>query len=292
VEIRGYRRKDGRLGARNHVLVLPSVVCADLAAERIGETGGVAVTHQHGCGQVGDDVEYTERSFLGFATNPNVGGVVVVSLGCETIRAGRLASRMAELGQRVEFAGIQSLGGTTNTVDYGRAAVARLRVELDREDRAAAPLSHLRVGVDHSGAPEIHMKRLVEEALDERATVVVAGEWPGAEELLYGQRARKRVASIPDPGLGAEQHVALAAAGAQIIVSFVGPGQAPVGLATCPVLAVGLDPDLFVALEDDFDMDGSGDVWGRLLAIFDGEPSASERRGAHDFVLRRIARTM
>ena len=76
--LRGYRRADGRLGARNHILVLPSVVCADQTATLIGaETGAISVVHQHGCGQVGDDVAHTERAFLGFATNPNIGATVV-----------------------------------------------------------------------------------------------------------------------------------------------------------------------------------------------------------------------
>ncbi len=292
MKIRGYRRGDGRLGARNHILVLPSVVCANLVAERIGAAAAVAVVHQHGCGQVGDDVECTERSLLGFATNPNIGAVVVVSLGCETIQGSRLAKRISELGQTVDFAGIQVLGGSANAVAHGRAAVARLRQRLDRHERTEAPVEDLRVGVHPARGGHGHAQRLIEQVLDTGASVVVAGAWPGAAELIYGERAGGRLAAVSDPGQGAEQDVALAAAGAQIIVSFVGRGQAPIGFATCPVIAVGLDPDLFAALEDDFDMEGSGDVWGRLIGIFDGEQSASERRGARDFMLRRTSRTM
>jgi altronate dehydratase len=292
MKVHGYRRADGRLGAHNNVLVLPSVVCADLVAERIGATDAVAVVHQHGCGQVGDDVECTERSLLGFATNPNVGAVVVVSLGCETIQGVRLAKRLRECGQTVDFAGIQALGGSANAEAYGLAAVARLRQQLDRLERTEAEASDLRFGVRPARGFHHIAERLVEEMVDSGASVVVAGPWPGAAELAYGERADGRLAALPDPGHGAEQDVALAAAGAQVIVSFVGRGHAPTGFATCPVIAVGLDPDIFAALEDDFDMDGSGDVWSRLIAVFNGEPSASERRGARDFMLRRTARTM
>jgi len=237
-------------------------------------------------------VGFTERSLLGFATNPNVGAVVVVSLGCETIQGRRLAKRIGEFGQTTEFAGIQQLGGSTNAVERGRAAVARLYEILAPQKRVAAPVAELRVGVHPAPDSDGHAERLVEQALDTGASVVVAGRWPAATELAYGERAHTRLAAIPDPGLGSERDVALAAAGAQIIVSFAGPGEAPTGLATCPVIAVGLDPESFAALEEDFDMDGSGDIWPHVLLVFDGAPSASERRGARDFVLIRIARTM
>jgi altronate dehydratase large subunit len=292
MKVHGYRRVDGRVGARNHVLVLPSVVCADLVAERIGAVDAVAVVHQHGCGQVGDDVECTERSLLGFATNPNVGAVVVVSLGCETIQGARLAKRLRELGQTVDFAGIQALGGSANAEAYGLAAVARLRRQLDSLERVEVDASEVRFGVRPARGFHDVAERLVEEILHSGASAVVAESWPGAAELSYGERANGRLAALPDAGRGAEQDVALAAAGAQVIVSFVGPGHAPTGFATCPVVAVGLDPEVFAALEDDFDMDGSGDVWSRLIAVFNGELSAAERRGARDFMLRRTARTM
>jgi len=290
--LRGFRRGDGRLGARNHVLVLPSVVCADLVAERIGGLNAVAVTHQHGCGQVGDDVAHTERSLLGFATNPNVGAVVVVSLGCETIQGPRLAKRLGELGQTVDLVGIQALGGSAKAEAHGQASVARLRLGLDRLERVEAPLRDLRVGVRFASGGQGKAREVVECAVDSGASVVVAGRWPGADELLYGERARGRLASVPDPGHGAEQDVALAAAGAQIIVSFVGSGQAPIGFATCPVIASALDQDLFVALQDDFDLGPSADAWSSVIEVFNGGQCAAERRRACDFMLRRIARTM
>jgi altronate dehydratase len=297
----GYPRPHGRWGARNHVFVLPSVVCSGLAAERIAElTGSIAVVHQHGCAHVGDDVEHTERAFLGMACNPNVGGTVVVSLGCETIQGRRVANRIAERGQRLEFTGIQLSGGTQNTIELGRAAVLRLQAQVAGEARVEMPSSGLLAGIE-GGTPEVR-DRLLALLVEAGAGVVLAGARPPAPQhataLAYGDPAPAgRLSFIEEPGEGAEQHVALAAAGAQVLVSLRSPGQAPVGFAICPVIAVAAR--LYSALADDFDVDGSGDpdavateIFDRVIAVFNGEPSASERRGARDFALGRVARTM
>jgi altronate dehydratase large subunit len=279
-----WKRVDGRVGIRNHVLVLPSVVCSTHAAQQIaagdgtggGDLDAIAITHQHGCLHVGDDLTHTEGELIGTATNPNVGGVVVVSLGCETIQGRRLARRIAERDQRVAFVGIQQAGGTARAVEEGRAEVARMRERLDADERAPLDPSALVVGIDRAEDDLI-----------------------GALRAAFDARGWRTL--LPDPELsGAEAHVALAGQGAQAIVSLRGAQEAPIGFATCPVIAVARDSALYSALHDDFDLD-AGDaapaelaerIAERVAAVADGEPTASERRGARDFVLRRLAVTM
>lgn len=295
----GYRRPDGSLGARNHILVLPSVVCADQTATLIGEAGAVAVVHQHGCGQVGEDEAHTERAFTGFATNPNVGACLVISLGCETIQGARLADRIKQRGQRVEFAGIQLLGGTFNTVEKGRAAVAELARELAMVPRSEGSLDDLRVGIETSALTLTralaHANFLTEAGIAWVVAYPEDGPGGGGERLRYGERAKTPTAVLEHAGGGAEQHVGLAGAGAQVIVSLRAGWQAPLGNAVAPVIAVAGDPELFRALENDFDAGPEASheaLLERVIAAFNGEPTAAERRGARDFVVRRVARTM
>ena len=61
MEFNGYRRPDGTVGIRNHVLILPAVVCANRVARGIAQAvpGTVWVEHQHGCTQLGADAELT-----------------------------------------------------------------------------------------------------------------------------------------------------------------------------------------------------------------------------------------
>jgi altronate dehydratase large subunit len=262
-----HRRPDGRYGVRDHVLVLPSVVCSTNAAQTIArETGATYVTHQHGCLHVGDDLRHTEGALIGTATNPNVGAVVVVSLGCETIQGRRLARRIEDAGQRVAFVGIQQEGGTERAVAAGREAVEEFRALLDAVTPESPPDAALTVGLDRPDDA-------VRGALLGRGWQVLDAH----EGLSAG-----------------EAHVALAGAGAQVIVSVRGAGEAPLGFAVCPVVAVAQDPAMYAALHDDFDVaPGSvADVVDRVQATLDGEPTASERRGARDFVLHRLAVTM
>ena len=89
MKIMGYPRSDGTFGIRNHLLILPTSVCSSDTASRIASQvpGAVAIPHQHGCCEIGEDYEQTVRTLIGFGKNPNVGAVLIVSLGCEGIQA-------------------------------------------------------------------------------------------------------------------------------------------------------------------------------------------------------------
>lgn len=73
----GYHRPDGTVGIRNHVLVMPTVVCANRVARGIAgaATGSVWFEHQHGCTQLGADAQQTARVLISHGTHPNVFGV-------------------------------------------------------------------------------------------------------------------------------------------------------------------------------------------------------------------------
>ena len=86
MEITGYERKDGKFGIRNHVLVLPAVSCVNGVVNRIAREvpEAVCATHSHGCGRGGRrDMEILFRILAGLMRHPNVGGVVLIGLGCE-----------------------------------------------------------------------------------------------------------------------------------------------------------------------------------------------------------------
>ncbi len=81
----GYKRPDGRVGIRNHILILPTSVCASDTTRIIASQvqGAVTFNNQNGCSQVHSDQQLTMDVMAGYAANPNVYGVIVVSLGCE-----------------------------------------------------------------------------------------------------------------------------------------------------------------------------------------------------------------
>ncbi len=276
LDLMGYRRAQGGAGARNHVLVLPSVVCSTRVAEQVAGDEAVSVTHQHGCGQVGDDVKNSSRLFVGMATNPNVAGVVVVGLGCETIGGPGLAEEIARAHQHVAFVGIQACGGSAATVAAGTAEREALVEAARRLEREPVAASALRVGLDDPSAPFA-------------ASLAAALEEVGASLVLPGSSQRGELA-----------HAELAAAGVTVIVAWCGPGVGPRSFPVVPVLSVSGDPVLAAALGEDFDdlvEPGDTAVAGARLAAaaaacFSGKACAAERRGAAEFTLPRLARSM
>ncbi|GAB7054829.1 MULTISPECIES: UxaA family hydrolase [Paenibacillus] len=150
----GYRRPDGRVGVRNHVLILPTITCATQAAKQITELvqGTVSFIHQHGCAQVGVDYEQTFRTYVGMGTNPNVYGVVVLGLGCETHQARSVAGEIAKSGKPVELVSIQDHGGTLSAIAQGAKIAAQMVQDASELMREPFPFSELIVGTECGGS--------------------------------------------------------------------------------------------------------------------------------------------
>ncbi len=200
----GYKRADGRVGVRNHVLVLPSVMCANHVVDLIGRKvpDVVTVGHPTGCAQVGADFEQTKRTMAGFAANPNVGAVLVVGLGCETNESKALAQEIAARGQRVEVIGIQECGNTTETIAKGVAIAKDLLLEAASAERTECPVSALIVGTECGGSDGFSgitanpaLGYASDRVVAEGGTVILAElpELVGAEHLLAA-RATEPVA--------------------------------------------------------------------------------------------------
>jgi altronate dehydratase large subunit len=200
----GFRRPDGGLGIRNHVLIVPTVVCANSVIERFDRGGSdeAMLTHQHGCGQVGSDLALTQQSLCGVATNPNVGAVVLVSLGCESNQPVHLAEQIAVTGRDVEVVGIQALGGIAGATDRVREVVDALREKLDQQVRVDADWQELVVGLECGGSDgwsgitaNPALGRAADWLVSQGATVVL-GETPeivGAEQLLAARAVSDEV---------------------------------------------------------------------------------------------------
>jgi altronate hydrolase len=127
--MQGYPRQDGRKGIRNIVLVAYLVECAHHVAREI-----VAPWREEGVHLIGFPGcfhnEYADRIMRELCTHPNVGAVLLVSLGCEGFARDGLTEAIAESGRPVETVVIQQAGGTRRSIDAGRAWVERARAEV------------------------------------------------------------------------------------------------------------------------------------------------------------------
>lgn len=135
MEFLGYRRADGRVGVRNHVAVVSTVLCSSAVIRQIAEvTGAMAVTHEAGCGELGPEKEHTERVLRGVVTHPNMGAVLVVGLGCEQIEPERLAQAVTDRPAR--YLSIQKLGGRRRPSPRGPRSSGRCRMRLPEPNGA------------------------------------------------------------------------------------------------------------------------------------------------------------
>jgi altronate dehydratase large subunit len=143
----GYRRDNGGVGVRNHVLVFPTVICAAGVAESISREvpGTVYVGHQHGCGHLGEEREHMIRAMTGTCSNPNVAGVLLVGLGCEMLTAELLGEKLRAVGQRVETITTQAMEGTADAVSKGKELAQKLLKEAEAVQRQPVDASELMV---------------------------------------------------------------------------------------------------------------------------------------------------
>ena len=117
----GYRRPDGRYGARNLVAIIPSVTCANDVAQAISrQVGGtVAYLHHQGCCQLPPDLERVTDTLISLGRGPNVAAALIVSLGCEGTDHARMLDELRATGKPVEIIRIQELGGVTRAICAG-----------------------------------------------------------------------------------------------------------------------------------------------------------------------------
>jgi altronate dehydratase large subunit len=207
--MRGFLRTDGRKGIRNHVVVAYLVECAHHVARRIAEPydlQGAQLIGFPGC----YPSAYGHRVMEGVCTHPNVGAVLLVSLGCEEFRRGDLLDTIRASGRPAELLVIQDQGGTRATIEQGRAWVAQKLAECSGVKTVPLVFSDLLIGTKCGGSDGLSgitinpaVGHAFDILVDAGATVMFEEtcELIGCEEHM----ARRAV----DPALGEEIRAAV-----------------------------------------------------------------------------------
>jgi altronate dehydratase large subunit len=165
-KLKGYRRSDGSFGFRNHILVIPSVHCANKVVESIAnaitysdevkndETNVVYVTHQHGCSELNYDARQTQDVLVGTGANSNVHSVLVVGLGCEGVPAKDVAEKIRERApyKNVEYFTIQEVGGVGKSIEKGVKIVKKMLSEALEMQKSEGDLSDVVFGTECGGS--------------------------------------------------------------------------------------------------------------------------------------------
>ena len=203
----GYARPDGRVGTRNRVLVVPTVICASVVAERVAAAipgVGAALPHLAGCGQLGPDMRVTHDTLAAYCAHPNVGAVLVVALGCEQVVATALADVARRAGKRAEVVGIQPEGGTVRATEKGTRIAREMAAEIAQQERNWHDISTLVLSLKCGGsdytsglASNPALGRVTDRlvSLGGRAVMGEIAEIMGAEHLLARRATRPETAS-------------------------------------------------------------------------------------------------
>ena len=158
---KGYRRKNGDVGVRNEIWIIPTVGCVNgiigqLAEGLRRETEGkgvdaiVAFPHNYGCSQLGDDHENTKKILRDMVLHPNAGAILVVGLGCENNQPDVFREFLGEFDEdRVKFMVTQKVG---DEYEEGMEILRDLYAKASKDERTDVPLSELRVGLKCGGS--------------------------------------------------------------------------------------------------------------------------------------------
>jgi altronate hydrolase len=149
--IEAWQRSDGRKGIRNVTIVAYLVECAHHVARRIVDKADDPDVHLVGFPGCYPNA-YAAKVMEAIATHPNVGSVVLVSLGCESFNRERLRSIVEASGRPVELLVIQEVGGTAATINGGLEAVVRVRAEAAKTPRVPMAVEELVVATICGGS--------------------------------------------------------------------------------------------------------------------------------------------
>lgn len=215
---RGFRRNDGRVGTRNYLGIIASVNCSSTATQRIVDhfrgnplleqypnvDGVTGFPTKGGCGahHGSTHMAMLQRTMAGIVDHPNVGGYIVMSLGCEDNQPQELIENTSMRDHQPTVITIQEDGGFRKSVESGIAAVEALLPVVNAFQREEVPASELVIGLQCGGSDGwsgVTANPALGKAADlivEQGGTVVLGETSevyGGEHLLTRRAVSKEV---------------------------------------------------------------------------------------------------
>jgi len=249
-DITGYERKNGKFGIRNHVLVLPTVSCINGVIQRISREvpEAICVTHAHGCGRGGPrDLEILSRILSGLVNHPNVGGTVLIGLGCEIFNTKNLLPLIKETGKPLEVFNVQEDGGSLRTAEKVITAARRILSEISSQRRVALPWDKLLVAMECGGSDAMSgvtanvAMGAVSDWLVEKGATVIFGEnteMIGTAHVLARRAKNAEVAKQIEQMIGRAEKLTQEVMGdlASVVIS---PGNMDGGMSTIAEKSMG-----------------------------------------------------
>lgn len=196
-----YQRKNGDIGIRNDIWIIPTVGCVNSIAKQLAEeTGAIAFSHPYGCSQLGDDSKITQLVLRGLIRHPNAGGVLVLGLGCENNNIGEMKTVLGETDdERIKFLSVQDCN---DEISEGVKLIEKLKETASMDIRVPVSVSKLKIGLKCGGSDGFSgitanavVGRVTDEicAMGGSAVLTEVPEMFGAETVLFERCISKEV---------------------------------------------------------------------------------------------------
>ena len=233
--LRGYLRQDGRKGVRNVIAVAYLVECAHHVARAVVTRSDDLDVHLIGFPGCYPNA-YALKVMQALGTHPNIGGVLLISLGCESFNREQLRRTIEASGRPVETLVIQESGGTAATIAKGVEAVARLKAIAERTPVTPMAVSELVIGTicgGSDGTSGITANPAVGQAFDRLGAEGAACIFEETGELVGCEAIMASRAITPELGAALEASVRKAEAYYTVMgYGSFAPGNAEGGLTT------------------------------------------------------------
>ncbi len=207
-DFKGFKRKDGRAGIRNYIVVASTVNCSATVVKEIarhfkhqtladhGIDGIVPLTYSGGCAQATDSYanRLIRKTIAGWVEHPNVVASLMIGLGCEAISTTAVQEHTcAETAHRTPSFNIQDHGGTRKSIHYGIGKIEELLSQLPSFERTELPVSLLTLGLNCGGSDAFS-------GISANPALGVAGD------ILVSKQGTIVLAEVPECH-GAEDHL-------------------------------------------------------------------------------------
>ena len=161
IKVNVYKRKNGDVGVRNELWIVPTVGCVNGIAQRIkdaflAEVGELEIdninvlTHNYGCSQLGEDHINTRIILQNTVKHPNAGGVLVLGLGCENNQVADFKKTLGEYdGERVKFLISQEVD---DEIEIGKNILIELYNQMKNDKREEVSISEINFGLECGGS--------------------------------------------------------------------------------------------------------------------------------------------
>ena len=154
IKIKGYKRNNNSFGIRNHIIVMSSVCCANCVVEQIAllDDDVIPITHQHGCNHLGEDRTQVLNTLVGICNNTNVGGILLVGLGCENITVEDISKKIKCGNKIVRKLVIQSIGKKDSIFAQAKEYINEIKEFVSKQEKEEFDISELIIGLECGGS--------------------------------------------------------------------------------------------------------------------------------------------